>query len=167
MGPGPTKDPSLAYVLGRGQNLAKLPSPLPGFPHGTSPWLCEAQCTGYSGLRASLPGERGGREGDEGHMLTPLFLQVHLQTHPPPTHLRSPGRSRKPPCHPPGGPRDGVDSAACLGWGICVLGLGLHLLGGVLLGRGSGSLGPQTLPTLSLVLMGTRQWGRVSMPGLR
>ena len=133
-------------------------SPRPGLP--TAIPLCIVWCTGYSGFRASLPGERGGREGDESHVQTPLCLQVHLQTHPPSTHLRSPGRSRKPACHPPGGPRDGVESVACLRWGICVLGLGLHLLAGVLRGRG-------TAHSLSLVLVGTWTWGRVFMPGLR
>ena len=116
--------------------------------------LCVVRCTGYSGLRASLPGERGGREGDESHVQTPLCLQVHLQTHPPR------GRRRKPACHRPGGPRDSVESVTCLRWGICVLGLGLHLLAGVLWGRG-------TAHSLSLVLVGTWTWGRVFMPGLR
>ena len=67
----------------------------------------------------------------------------------------------------PRGSWGGVDSVACLWWGICVLGLGLHLLAGVLWGSGSGSLGPQTLPILSLVSVGMRPWGRVSMSGLR
>ena len=66
----------------------------------------------------------------------------------------------------PRGSWGGVDSVACLWWGICVLGLGLHLLAGVLWGSGSGSLGPQTLPILSLVSVGMRPWGRVSMPGV-
>ena len=96
-------------------------------------------------LRAFLLGEVGRMGG-----MRASHRQLCLQVRPvgtSPTHTsRSPGRSRKPPCHPLGGPRGGVDSMACLRWGICVLGLVLHLLAGVLLGRCSGSLGPQISP---------------------
>lgn len=46
---GPNKDPSLACVLGRGQDVAKLPSPWPGLPHSASTlhsvvrWVFQAQ----------------------------------------------------------------------------------------------------------------------------
>lgn len=47
--PGPTKDPSLACVLGRGQDVAKLPSSWPGRAHSDSAlrsavrWVLRAQ----------------------------------------------------------------------------------------------------------------------------
>lgn len=124
----------MAGVLGRGQNVAKLPSPLPGFPHGTSPWLCERSALGTLGSEPPYLGREGGEEGDEGHVQTPLFLQVHLQTHPHPHIL---------------GLLEGAGSPHAIlgvlgtvwtqrpvwGWGICVLGLGLHFAGGVLWGR--------------------------------
>lgn len=59
---GPNKDPSLVCVLGRGQDIAKLPSPWPGLP--TELLLCVVWCAGYSGLRAPYLGEKEGqREG--------------------------------------------------------------------------------------------------------
>ena len=130
--------------------------------------LCVVWCAGYSGLRAPYLGREGGTEGDEGHVQTPLCLQVHLQTHPLPTHLRFPGRSRKSSPMPPSRcPRDTVDSVACLGLGHLHSGPGTVFAAWGPLGEGHCSLGPQMLPTLSLVLVGTRPWGRVSMPGLR
>jgi hypothetical protein len=125
--------------------------------------LCRVQCARCTQLPTpgSEPLTWGSGEGGRDESLARhLCLQVRpLGTSP--THTsRSPGRSRKPPCHPLGGPRGGVDSMACLRWGICVLALGLHLLAGVLQGRG-------TAHSLSLVLVGTWTWGRVFMPGLR
>ena len=72
-------------------------------------------------------------------MQTPLYLQVHLQTHPLPTHLRFPGRSRK---SSPHATLQGVLGTLWTqwpvwDWGICILGLGLCLLPGVLWGRGT------------------------------
>ena len=163
--PEPAKEPSLACPSGRRQEVAKLPSLQPALrcmsplqsPVGT------VHSAPHPRLRASLLGEVG-RMGGMRAMQDTFAYKCVLWEHPPPTHLRSPGRSRKPPCHPLGGPRGGVDSVACLRWGICVLGLGLHLLAGVLWGRCSGSLGPKIPPTLSLVSVGMRPWGRVSMP---
>ena len=165
--PEPAKEPSLACPSGRRQEVAKLPSPQLLFPARP---LCRVQCARCTqlptpGSEPPYLGKWGGWEG-ENHTRH-LCLQVRPVGTSPTHTSRSPGRSRKPPCHPLGGPRGGVDSVACLWWGICVLGLGLHLLPGVLWGRGSGSLGPQTLPTLSLVSVGTRPWGRVCMPGPR
>ena len=163
--PEHAKEPSLARPSGRRQEVAKLPSLQPALrcmsplqsPVGT------VHSAPHPRLRASLLGEVGRMGG-----MRASHRQLCLQVRPvgtSPTHTsRSPGRSRKPPCHPLGGPRGGVDSVACLRWGICVLGLGLHLLAGVLWGRCSGSLGPQIPPTLSLVSVGMRPWGRVSMP---
>ena len=137
----------------------------------SSPHVPSAESSGHGALssppqaQSLLTWGSGEDGGDESHARH-LCLQVRPVGTSPTHTSRSPGRSRKPPCHPLGGPRGGVDSMACLWWGICVLGLGLNLLPGVLLGRGSGSLGPQMLPTLSLVSVGTRPWGRVSMPGL-
>lgn len=86
-------------------------------------------------LRSFLTWGSGEDGRDESHAQTPLPTSVSCRNIPHPHILGLLDIEQEAPM-PSQWVLGMVDSVACLWWGICILGLGLHLLAGVLLGQG-------------------------------